>query len=87
MTDALTTQSAPSSPDHELDARHMLCPLPLIRASSAIGRLSAGQVLAIRATDPGLRRDLPAWCAVNGHTLIDIIQNGPELVGYIQKEA
>jgi tRNA 2-thiouridine synthesizing protein A len=35
-----------------------------------IGRLSSGQTLEIRATDPSVAVDLAAWCRLTGHTLL-----------------
>jgi tRNA 2-thiouridine synthesizing protein A len=32
--------------------------------------LAAGDVLLVRATDPGAPGDLPAWCRVTHHTLL-----------------
>ena len=36
----------------ELDARRILCPLPVIRTQDAIKDLSPGDVLVVTATDP-----------------------------------
>ncbi|MEO5377901.1 MAG: sulfurtransferase TusA family protein [Magnetococcus sp. DMHC-6] len=68
-----------------VDARRLLCPLPLLRAESAMKTLPPGGILAIQATDPGLHRDLPAWCRVHGHQLLEIQQQGQELVGLVKK--
>lgn len=32
--------------------------------------LQPGQVMRVRATDPGAPGDLPAWCRLTGHTLL-----------------
>jgi TusA-related sulfurtransferase len=32
-------------------------------------RLAPGQTLEIRATDPSVTNDLPAWCRLAGHEL------------------
>ncbi|MCB0245015.1 MAG: sulfurtransferase TusA family protein [Anaerolineae bacterium] len=34
-------------------------------------RLQSGQSLEVRATDLGVAVDLPAWCRMTGHTLVD----------------
>ncbi len=36
-----------------------------------VGELPPGTVLVVRATDPGAEHDIPAWCRLAGHTLID----------------
>lgn len=56
---------------HELDARNLLCPLPVIRVQEKIKTLSRGDVLEVLCTDPGTMNDIPAWCRINGHEVID----------------
>jgi tRNA 2-thiouridine synthesizing protein A len=53
-----------------LDARGLLCPLPVIRTQDRVRTLTPGARLEILATDPGVLADLPAWCRVHGHTLL-----------------
>ena len=57
---------------HQLDARNLLCPMPVIRAQDAIAKLAAGDVLEVTCTDHGALNDIPAWCRINGHRVIDI---------------
>ena len=33
--------------------------------------LSPGSIFELRATDPGAPIDLPAWCGLTGHQLLD----------------
>ncbi len=54
----------------QLDARRLLCPLPVIRVQDAIAELQPGDVLEVCCTDPGTRQDIPAWCRINGHRLL-----------------
>lgn len=56
---------------HTLNAEGMLCPMPVIKAQNKIVTLEAGDILDISCTDPGVRNDIPAWCRINGHTVID----------------
>ncbi len=53
-----------------LDARGLLCPLPVIRTQDRVRSLPAGTLLEVLATDPGTMHDIPAWCRVHGHELI-----------------
>lgn len=55
---------------HQLDARRLLCPLPVIRTQNAIRGLQPGERLRVVATDPGVMQDIPAWCRVHGHLLL-----------------
>lgn len=64
---------------HTLDARRLLCPLPVIRVQEKVSGLSSGDVLEVWCTDPGARSDIPAWCRINGHQLLDISESDGEL--------
>ena len=55
---------------HELDARHLLCPMPVIRAQQQVARLRPGDTLVVRATDPGALHDIPAWCRLRAHEVL-----------------
>ncbi len=55
----------------DLDARFLLCPMPVIRLSAAIGQIPAGELLTVRCTDPGALYDIPAWCRLEGHAIVE----------------
>jgi tRNA 2-thiouridine synthesizing protein A len=54
---------------HQLDARDLKCPLPVLRARKAMKDVPAGGLLEVRATDPGAPADFEAFCETTGHTL------------------
>ncbi|MCP5019270.1 MAG: sulfurtransferase TusA family protein [Ketobacter sp.] len=64
---------------HELDARGLLCPMPVIKTQNAIQQLAQGDRLRVLATDPGVLHDIPAWCRVNGHKLISSKEQDQEI--------
>ena len=64
------TPAASNASVHEVDARGLLCPLPVIRAQDAAGALARGDLLDVFATDPGTLHDIPAWCEVHGHRVV-----------------
>lgn len=64
---------------HELDARGLLCPMPVIKTQNAIQQLEVGDRLRVLATDPGVLHDIPAWCRVNGHTLVSAQEQNKEI--------
>jgi TusA-related sulfurtransferase len=43
---------------------------PLDEIAALMRRLAAGQTLEVRATDPSVAGDLPAWCRLAGHELV-----------------
>ncbi len=64
--------------DQTLDARHLICPMPVIRTQEAVGELQNGQILEVRCTDPGALVDIPAWCRIHGHKIISAETMGDE---------
>ena len=56
--------------DHEVDARGLSCPLPILRAKKALGGLQSGQVVRVLATDPGAPRDFERFTRQTGHELV-----------------
>ena len=59
---------------HKLDARRLLCPMPVIRVQQLIeelGSKSIGEHIETICTDPGALYDIPAWAKIHGHKLIE----------------
>jgi tRNA 2-thiouridine synthesizing protein A len=56
--------------DAELDARGLLCPLPVLKARKRLGALAPGAVLRVLADDPAARVDFPHFCNETGHALV-----------------
>lgn len=54
-----------------LDARRLLCPMPVIRVQDRVKELKPGTLLETVCTDPGVLNDIPAWCRINGHKLVE----------------
>lgn len=54
----------------ELDARRLMCPMPVIKTQNAIKPLLPGDKLRVFCTDPGVLQDIPAWCRINMHTVL-----------------
>ncbi len=53
-----------------LNARRLLCPLPVIRTQDKVKQMQPGQHLEVICTDPGVMQDIPAWCRIHGHTVL-----------------
>ena len=63
-----------------LDARRLLCPLPVIRTQDRVESMEAGECLVIQCTDHGVINDIPAWCRINGHEVLSIDAQDHEIV-------
>lgn len=53
--------------DQQLDARDLLCPLPVLRARKVLQGMQPGQVLQVLATDPAAVIDMPHFAQTSGH--------------------
>ncbi len=71
--------------DHELDARGLNCPLPILRAKKTLGGMTSGQVLHIIATDPGSVKDFEAFAKQTGNELLESKEQGGEFHFMIKK--
>ncbi len=56
--------------DDTIDCQRLLCPLPVIRVQDQVARMRPGDRLTAICTDPGALQDIPAWCRINGHAVI-----------------
>ena len=66
------------SADDELDARGLLCPLPVLKARKRLAGLSSGQLLLVIADDPAAVVDIPHFCTEQGHTLVETRDRGTD---------
>ncbi len=74
-----------SNATQELDARGLNCPLPILRAKKALNGLQQGELLQVRATDPGAVKDFDAFCKQTGNELVSSSQNDGEYIFQIRK--
>jgi tRNA 2-thiouridine synthesizing protein A len=56
--------------DAELDARGLLCPLPVLKARKRLKALASGSILRVVADDPAALVDIPHFCSEAGHSLV-----------------
>lgn len=66
-------------PHYTLDARNTLCPMPVIKTQNKISELQSGDTLEVISTDPGALNDIPAWCRINGHEVLETSEEGNEV--------
>ncbi len=71
----------------ELDARRLLCPMPVIKLQDCINKQAVGTRVEITSTDPGAMNDIPAWCRINGHRVISSTELEDEYIFLVEKGA
>ena len=53
-----------------IDARGLICPLPVLKVGKVLRGLPAGQVITVWADDPIAVVDIPHFCAEAGHRIL-----------------
>jgi len=71
--------------DVVLDARNLLCPMPVVKAGKQIRSLEHGQILKILATDRGSIADFPAWADDTGNELLEWHEEDGVFVFFVRK--
>lgn len=78
-----------SNTDHpDIDARGLLCPLPVLRVAKALRDGGEGSIVTVWADDPIAIIDIPHFCHEAGHALVSqsdagahqtyVIRRGPD---------
>ena len=71
--------------DALIDARGLLCPLPLVKARQALMILDPGASVCVLATDPAARGDFERFSEASGHRIVDAQERDGVLVIVIEK--
>jgi tRNA 2-thiouridine synthesizing protein A len=67
-----------------LNAKRLLCPMPVIRTQDKVKTLHVGDTLEVVCTDPGALNDIPAWCRINGHQVLSSRREDDEVIIVIE---
>ena len=70
----------------EIDTRGLNCPLPILKAKKALADMVSGELLRVRATDPGSTRDFQAFARQTGHELLEQSHDKVEFVHLLRKK-
>lgn len=69
---------------YQIDAKRLLCPMPVIRTQDKVNTLQIGDTLEVVCTDPGALNDIPAWCRINGHRVVSSRRQDDEVIIVIE---
>ena len=72
MADSITA-------DHVLDVKGLKCPMPVLKTKLRFKTMSPGEILEVVTTDPGSRKDLPAWADKTGNQLLGSREEAPDI--------
>lgn len=62
--------------EHFLDARGLVCPLPVLKARKVLLGLPIGDILRVQVTDKAAPGDFQLFCAESGHLLQAVREQG-----------
>lgn len=65
-----TDHEPPRTPDVEVDARRLACPLPVIELAKAVREVALGGLVRLAATDEAAAVDVPVWCRMQRQRLV-----------------
>ena len=65
--------------EHQLDARGLICPLPVLKARKILLRLPAGDILRVWVTDKVAPKDFALFCKESGHVLQAVQESGDDI--------
>ena len=68
-----------------LDVSGLQCPGPIIKIKNKISELEKGDVLEVKATDPGFENDIKVWTKQTGNTLLNIENTDGKILAEIRK--
>jgi len=69
---AATGRGLEPDPDSDWDAGSLSCGELLLQLRKRLLAAPPGTLLRVRSDDPAAPIDLPAWCGLTGHTLLDM---------------
>jgi tRNA 2-thiouridine synthesizing protein A len=71
---------------HQLDARGLCCPEPVMMLHKVVRQMQGGELLAVYATDPSTQRDIPKFCQFLRHRLVQqTVQDNGDFYYVIEK--
>lgn len=68
-----------------VDAKNLLCPMPIIKLSQSIQLIKVGETLELQATDPGSEQDVKAWARQTNHELVTVQKNDGVFTYYVRR--
>lgn len=71
--------------DLEVDARGLMCPLPLLRLKKALQQVASGAIVKVIATDPAAHLDFGVFTQQAGHEMLELLKNAEQQIFYIKK--
>jgi tRNA 2-thiouridine synthesizing protein A len=69
---------------HKLDTRGVRCPQPILKVTSMLPSIEAGDLLEVVADCPTFESDIQKWCDRMHKALLAVSRDGDEITAQIQ---
>lgn len=69
----------------QLDAKGLICPLPVLKARKALVAMAAGERLEITVTDDAAPKDFALFCEEAGHRLLSVQEQDSVFVVTVER--
>lgn len=70
-----------------IDAVGLFCPMPIVALKLGLKDVEEGEIVKLTSDDPGIKKDLPAWCYSTNNTLLSIKNEKDIFIAYVKKSA
>ncbi|MEM2142286.1 MAG: sulfurtransferase TusA family protein [Candidatus Thorarchaeota archaeon] len=71
----------------EFDASGLRCPMPVLQTKKHIQDIKVGEILKVIATDPGTKKDFPAWAERTGNEIVSMREEAGKIIWLIRRKA
>lgn len=69
----------------KLNACGLQCPGPIMQVYNRMEEMDLGDVLEVKATDPGFKKDIAVWADKTGNTLLEVDKEDKTIVARLMK--
>lgn len=71
--------------DKEIDLCGLCCPGPLMQVNATVECMEDGEILKVKASDPGFFEDIKAWCKRTNNDLLEVKKENGMVIALIEK--
>ncbi|MFO7873076.1 MAG: FAD-dependent oxidoreductase [Bacteroidales bacterium] len=70
----------------KIDACGLQCPGPILKLKNKAAELKSGEVIEVKATDPGFSADVKSWAKMTGNRVLDLQQEAGVITARLMKD-
>ena len=78
--------AVPKVPSLKIDACGLQCPGPILKLKNQAAEMQVGEMVEVKATDPGFAADVQSWANMTGNRVLDIQQASGVITARLVKQ-